>query len=60
MIKIIIINNNVDVEDDCLVGYASQDCDLSVAGHKRCFLTLESTIKDKNNSLFLSNSLDFA
>ena len=28
MIKIIIINNNVDVEDDCLVGYASQDCDL--------------------------------
>ena len=28
VIKIIIINDNVDVEDGRLVGYASQDCDL--------------------------------
>ena len=33
VIKIIIINDNVDVEDGRLVGYASQDCDL-LPGYK--------------------------
>ena len=28
VIKIIIINDNIDVKGDRLVGYASQDCDL--------------------------------
>ena len=28
VIEIIIFNDIIDVEDDCLVGYASQDCDL--------------------------------
>ena len=28
MMEMIIFNDIIDVEGDCLVGYASQDCDL--------------------------------